>query len=402
MFRKALVWAFALGAPAAAGLATANVLMGNDGPKPGEATLAQLSQQSEATDRGIRVAAKSAFFSGTETLLTLDILVVDEGEAAGARAGHQVKAILPAPDGFDSSGFSGQALEAHVGDGGLVAVRLPAVAPPQPYAGTVELTLLALVLRTDAGEIRAAGEWRLSLVGPTDLSAALRTESFAPAQVAVSGHQLNLRGIRSTSETRIEVSNLNGLQLLSQPAIGAGQERSYAIRVDPTLSGYSIQFEPTEFGSVSSVWLGPLGTDAGTSAPVPLVIDVKAALARAPADKDGKFAIGAEDVIAGDAKMVLSGFLGSRGTRGEELGVTVKGNWRAVEGSPAILGPDGTPLRRAGVITSFSKNAAGDVLPGKTEITAFIPGGIPTSVTLVLGGPVEVLQSQPVELRPER
>lgn len=401
--KRISIWAFVIGAMAVAGTVTASMLTGSTSPEPpdGSRALPQLVQSSTATDQGIKLTATEAFFSGTETLVALDVTVVDPTVATKAMGGQTVRSIAPAANGFSPQGFAGQTLTAARAKDGTVQVGLPVLSAPLPGPGqavTVTFTALTLISVSNKA-VRLPGDWTLHLAPPPDLTSALRTENLGEATISVGGQRITVSGIRSTSETRINLSGPSGLTLLGGAALNDSQQKSTAFQTEATPSGYALRFPPTAFGDTVTFDAGSIGmVAAGTVAP--LTIDVGAALARAQGADT--FAIGDTDVLSGPAGIVLAGSQGYDNPHSSPtIGFTVAGNYEQTDAGPSAVDADGHILQPALNISSYSRDVQGKVGPGTTQLS-FLVADLSklTTVTLVLGGTTAPVQPEPVVLKP--
>lgn len=376
-----LAWSVALGLAFAASYAAASLVSTANGPREPRAPAAtQVEQSASAVDQGIRITALGATFSGTATFVELKIDVVDPSGSGGVPAGVEVARLVPAPDGFQPTWFAGHVLSAHVTRDGTVVARLPALAgesAPNPLT----LRIVALHGQSPAGMVRVTGDWPLTLALPADLGASLRVEELRAEQVVVAGIELRVDGVRSTTETLINVATSEEILLLGQPVVRDSQDAHPAREIAPTAQGLALNFAPTRFGDPLVLALGPVGLRDGPGATA-FKIDLGRALSR-PRAVDGTFAVEASDIVSGDSALVLSGDSGTDYI-GPWVSVLFRGNWQSSD--VAIYDEDGIPMRRGRFITQFAKNEGGQVIPGKTEIAVRVSdldkAGV---VTFVLG-----------------
>jgi len=406
MLKRVAIWVFVLALAAVGGIAAASFLRDGGGPEPPRRQANQVGQDASATSKGIELKVIGATFSGTETLLEMRAAIVDEAQVGQAAGQAEVRLVLPARDGF-SGPFAGTILSVGTrADGGLL-VHLPPLVPlsARPdYDGAVPLTIRAVNLRTAAGDVRLEGNWDLVLSGPTPdkLAEALRLEDLKPTTFAVQGLEVAASGQRSTSETRVEVTMPTGLTALTQSYLIVDGQRLAPYSWGETPNGVLTSFPPTKFGTPVTFDLGPVGvTDPADSVSVTIAIGEALRRAEGGPEGKGKFAIGPSDVLAGDPDIVISGERGSGWDGGEWVSVTIKGTWDHND-MPKVFDGQGGELRLLAYGTGYTKDLAGNIGPGETEVRVLLtdPSKI-ERLTIVMGGQAAVdRQEHTVTLRP--
>jgi hypothetical protein len=386
--KKFLVWAFVLSAVVAGGLTIGALMRPAGSPQPQPPELRGIPQTATAESGGVLIRAESASFSATETVLRLTLSETDAATLRQVTGGAEVSAIVPARDGFDPGGWAGYVLEAHRTRTGEVLVRLPAFVPGGSYDGTALLNVTGLTVRLPGGEVRLPGDWVLALAGPrpADLASALRLEEFEASAIEVAGSSAAVTGLRSSTETQIAVDLPASLIVLGQPTLKVGSETLAPTLVSRNGSVLTVSFPATPFGKGATFDLGAVAVPARSDTP-PLTVAIGAAFRRAKlSGTEGEFAIGRDDVLSGQADMVVSGRRGSYVGR-PWVSVVVQGVFhQEVSGPPTILAQDGTVLDVAHMQTGYSKDGQGNILPGVTDIAAFVgdPAKLET-MTLVFG-----------------
>jgi hypothetical protein len=162
--------------------------------------------------------------------------------------------------------------------------------------------LASIALMAACGESK--GEQRTERLEAAANEPAL--EILSGGSLNVNGMEVSVGGERSASETRIDVTAPAGFVTVAEPFLVQDGERVYPYRVEGTPDGYRARFPATSLGEELTFDLGPVAlmSDDATA----LTIAIGQALDRAPdgADTRGEFAISLEDVIAGDAGLIIS------------------------------------------------------------------------------------------------
>lgn len=392
--KKTLIWVFALVATIADGVGAGAVIRSGDQPEPSSRVLQELPQAATAEARGVSLQAIGAAFSGTETIIRLKVTVTDRSQVSGAAGGQEVGDIQPDRDGFDPAGWAGYTLQAETTRAGELLVKLPAMVPDAKYNGAVTVRFVALTLHLARGDVRLPGSWNLVLDGPApaDLAATVRIEKLQSASLGVGSQAIAVTGLRSTSETTLTVALPKTLLVVGQPVLKADSGPVAALSVAKDGDLVELTFPPTPFGKSVTLDLGPVAVPDRAGAER-FTVAMSAALARAgDVAPDGTFAVAAADVTAGRADHVLAGQKGSYVGR-DWVGIRVLGTYHTESGVPTFFDQDGKQLDVAHVQVGYSKDAEGNVLPGVTDIAAFVgdPAKL-TSLTMILGARSTVAQ----------
>lgn len=361
----------------------------------------EIEQTAAATDNGIVVRVHGAAFSGTETLLRIDLDVTDErvlGEALGVDGGSLV-VVGPAGTGFEGP-FAEGAIEIERRGGGETLFVLPPLVAAEDYDVDVLLTIRSMMVSTNGKIVPVAGEWALMLAGPaasvvTDL---LRVERLVGEPIAVGGAEAVVSAVRSSSGTRVSI-RLPGFLMLTQPTLLADGEElhpsAFAIEGDTVTS----VFAATAFGTVVDVRLGAVASLAVNES-MTFGIRLEDVLAR-KSSGPGPRAVLLQDVFLGDPERVLAAE--RRTSHGLKLvAITVAGSVAPGAARPVILNGEGKWLRLSGTIVGYGKDDEGRVQEGTTEIEFVVGSADLTTVTVMLGPGTAVDQgSYAVRLVPE-
>lgn len=207
-------------------------------------------QSTSAESSGIVLSISAARFSATATFVRFDANVAGWERATGDKA-----AQLSISSDAWGKGIGGGGAAVSLVDGPNSFARLDPVTLEPPYG----VIITRVDILNEAGTlIPVAGEWRLELEPPTDLSAALRTERLAGSP-SVNAAGITLRatgGRRSTTETLItvEVTPADS-QPLAEPRLVSGKSQFRGILTDEQEAGalLTYAFPPTPFGEAVRV-----------------------------------------------------------------------------------------------------------------------------------------------------
>lgn len=422
--RKQLV---IIGAAVAAGavLAVSASAAANLFSDPARARLGgQVSPQTaSSTAAGITLSVSEAIFSGTQTLLRLQ----------AAQDGQPLDPTVYSlrPSALKASGFAqAQAPGGSQASDGARLLQLPPVLAPGPVSVTID----ELVVRPPGATASVLrGPWQLDLTGvaKSDFAQVMRVEALAGGTIDVDGHAVVVTGYRSTSQTLVEYTAVDGLTELVPPRLsGKGFDRADPYEVGDAGGRRRAAFAPTPFGEPLSVAFGPFSRADAASQVV--VINLAGALARASVSRSapGQAPIAASDVRSGDGTIPVIANVGRYtmpvssaipmdfGRRNPEgtidvLRLTLRGTWLVEQApdrpspytsTPTLIDARGVPLRMLSAESGYSKDASGSIGPGQTTVEYFLePDMDMTTVTLILGAPQRVLQGDwQVALHPPR
>lgn len=382
-----MIWAAVFVGAALVGVTSARILTQPDPPGPPQ-PFYEIPQVAESRSSGLVVTALGASYSGTETLLRLRVTVDDERFLlAHLGADGPVRRVSPAALG-PGGPFDGVEAASRKTELGETLVHLPPLPAGPGYDGRVPLSITAMTVDLDTGPAYLAGDWTLNLVGPAPELVAdqLRVEEFAATAIGVGPGDAEVSGVRSRSETKIEITLPHGVLMLSQPVMRVGEHRAAPRSFQSDANSVQLSFEPTPFGEPVALDLGTLAL-ADASKSVVVVVSLADALAGSP--DVPVFALPASAVLSGDPTLVVNGVRGDYGGR-PWVGVVLAGNWHPEHGKPIVLDAGGSQVELAHVQVGYTKDANGVIQSGTTNIAVFSGGADLARVTFVLGAPAEV------------
>ncbi|MCB0056414.1 MAG: hypothetical protein KDE45_05290, partial [Caldilineaceae bacterium] len=222
-----MIWAAVFVGAALVGVTSARILTQPDLPGPPQ-PFYEIPQVAESRSSGLVVTALGASYSGTETLLRLRVTVDDERFLlAHLGADGPVRRVSPAALG-PGGPFDGVEAASRKTELGETLVHLPPLPAGPGYDGRVPLSITAMTVDLDTGPAYLAGDWTLNLVGPAPELVAdqLRVEEFAATAIGVGPGDAEVSGVRSRSETKIEITLPHGVLMLSQPVMRVGEHRA--------------------------------------------------------------------------------------------------------------------------------------------------------------------------------
>lgn len=338
-----------------------------------------VAQSGSATSGGLTLAAQDAIFSGTETIVRVDVDGVN-----GARAHLAIEEGWLELTGFEA----GASFMTRDADSGSTLLVLP----PVMLEGEPSVTLTRLEVRSDEQRREVSGEWTMVLSPPTDRGAALRTEPLEATAVTASGITIMVEGLRSTSQTVVEYTTPSGVYELMPPRIRLGDGNwlaPIAVRGGGSSQESVALFAVTPFGSPLEVGFGPFSRPTDGDLTVLRLdlsgLEVGLPPARVPAP------------IGGDLLESAERFMDRRGR--EVVKVTVKGNWEidaAYVSSGERIEPwdartaTGAVLRSAGASQHWTKNDSGEIGPGVTSLEMLVDAIDLSDVTITLGRAVSI------------
>ncbi|MCC6420518.1 MAG: hypothetical protein IT429_19960 [Gemmataceae bacterium] len=379
---------------------------------PGRARLGgEVSPQSASSTAGaITLSVSEAIFSGTQTLLRL------QATQDGQPLDPAVYSIRPAA--VRTSGFAqAQGQEGSQASTGSRLLQLPPVLAPGP----VTMTIAELVVRPPGGSASVVpGPWQLTLTGVarSDFANVMRVEALAGGTVDLEGNAVRVTGYRSTSQTIVEYTQVEGLTEIVPPRLsGKGFDRADPYEVGAAGGVRRAAFAPTPFGEEVVVAFGPF-SQADASAQR-LRISLVDATGQSLLDRGGEVPIEPSQVLSGDATIPVSVEVISQHIPPLPPGMTyvdfgrvnptgdiklirlnLNGTWdpdfsagNPYANTPGLLDARGVALRMVTAGSGYSKDASGQIREGSSQDSFFLePDMDMTTVTLILGAPQRVLQ----------
>lgn len=345
----------------------------------------EIAQSAAASDHGVTIEALGAAFSGTETLLRLEITVEDDSDVR-ARLGRDgsIERVTISGTGY-SGPFGGEPLTSTTIREGDVLVHLAALEVPADYDGEIDFEVTALNVFVDSRPVLLEGAWPLTLAGPhpAEIGAQLRVEEFAPAVIELEAGPAEVAGIRSRSATTVSITLPEGVLMVSPPTLRSDGEQLMPVTFEPEAPDVSVTFAATTFGEEVEVKLGTLATPRG-----PRGETVTLAFSDVLDEADGaeEFDIPASVIVAGNPELILRGVQG-RYNKGSWVGVILAGAWHPENSKPVFIDGQGDELELAHLQIGYARDANGATGNGTTNAAAFVRDDTDLErLTIMLGG----------------
>jgi hypothetical protein len=328
------------------------------------------AQSAVATSQGVTIRAKSAGFSGSATVVELEVDV----SAATALTFEPLVASIP-QTGIQTNGtlapLSDSRVSLRTSGRGVGYLRFTEVVRP---GDALEVVVTAIDFYDAAGRsVRIAGEWRIPLDSPRNLTRALRTEELEAAGPATDGGitVTVLGALRSSSETLVTFSiEPAGALHVGQPILEAGGKplrgEQVESREDGTVVTYS--FPATPFGQTVRLSVGPFSIRQQGGSAQRVSFDLGGVISRNALAAFGQTAaVEPVDIVEGAPGAITEVDLaGSAAGRVDVLGVTVKGNWDKAPETVLLLS-NGEQLKVAGDSSWYRVDGTGTVTEGATR-----------------------------------
>ena len=252
--RKSLILLSAAAFACASGVLAAVMVSGDEPDRQGgQVSPPAVPQKAAASDAGYTVRVLSADFSGTESILELQI------DGPGDPSLNDSVTIPAAAFARGSIGAVGpEGLTVALGKRGLVRMR------PHQTTGAPNLSISQMVRRDADGSARTIeGKWDLPLDLGGKAADLLWVDELRPGPTVSDGGVTirPVRLLRSRSETlvTVELTGPAGITQLALPFTSSGGARVYGARVTQDIDGLTtFAFPPTERGTPFQFEMGDL------------------------------------------------------------------------------------------------------------------------------------------------
>jgi hypothetical protein len=346
----------------------------------------EIAQSAAASDHGVTIEALGAAFSGTETLLRLNIAVEDDSDVL-ARIGRDgsIERVTISGTGY-SGPFGGEPLRSTTIREGDVLLHLAALEVPADYDGEIDFEVSALNVFVDSRPVLLEGEWRLTLAGPhpSEIEERLRVEEFAPVLIELEGSAAEVSAVRSRSATMVTITLPEGILMVSPPTLRAEGEQLMPVTFDAEAAETRATFVPTPFGEEVELELGTLATARGSRGET---ISVAFSDVLEEADGAEEFDVPVSAILEGNPVLVLGGVQGEYRRGGRWVGLVLAGSWHPENSQPVFIDGRGVELELAHVQVGYARDAKGTIGDSTTNAAAFVGDDADLDrLTIVLGG----------------